>query len=238
MRILGMSWRESPAWARMIVASVAFAGVGGSGALSQSTVEQSPVLPIDVTDQELPESEDYTVRRGDSLQVIVLEDPELSRGALVRPDGRISLPIAGTIDAEGRTPEELQGEIRNRLRGNFIEPPNVTVSVSGVAPAAVVREEADLPHEFFVLGEVPRPGRYSYDEEQGVTILEALSLAGGPGPFAALSRIQIREIVDEQETIRLFDYSVIEDGLLTNPGDLTELENGAVIVVPERGLFE
>lgn len=219
----------------------AFAGVAVAGGALAQTVESQPLdpanVPVDVTDQDVP-SEEYRIRNGDNLQIIVLEDPELSRGALVRPDGRINLPIAGTIDAEGRTPTELQGEIRRRLSGNFIEPPSVTVAPSNIAPLPEGPRSATPANQFFVVGEVPRPGRYNFTEAQPITILQALSMAGGPGPFAARSRIQVREVIDDVETLRLFDYDRVLDGELRPTVDLAVLTNGTIIIVPERGLFE
>ncbi|MEM7505787.1 MAG: polysaccharide biosynthesis/export family protein [Pseudomonadota bacterium] len=180
----------------------------------------------------------YVLKIGDTIQVIVLEDPELTRTVLIRPDGRISLPIAGTLTAEGRTPEQLRNIIRSRLAGNFIEPPSVTVSVSSVALEEAEVEEPEERGEFFVLGEVARPGRYTFEMDEAITILEALSVAGGPGPFAARARIQIREVVEDVETVRLFNYDAVEDGFAVTASDLAALADGAVIVVPERGLFE
>lgn len=180
----------------------------------------------------------YVLKIGDVVQVIVLEDPELTRTALIRPDGKISLPIAGTLTAEGRTPEQLRSIIRSRLAGNFIEPPSVTVAVSSVALEDPEVEEPAEEKEFFVLGEVARPGRYTFDEDETVTILEALSIAGGPGAFAARKRIQIREVVEEVETVRLFNYDAVEEGFAVTASDLAALADGAVIIVPERGLFE
>lgn len=179
--------------------------------------------------------EPYRLQPGDTLLVSVLEDPELDREVLILPDGRISLPISGTLMAAGRTPAALEATIRRRLRGNFVKPPSVTVSVTELAPAR--EEDADL-HEVFVLGEVASPGRFEYDAKEPISVLKALSLAGGVGPFAARSRIQVREVLDGTETLRLFDYDHVEGGLINAARDVGALQDGAVIVVPERGLFE
>lgn len=174
----------------------------------------------------------YTLQPGDVVSISVLEDPLLDRQTLVAPDGRISLPLAGTIEAEGLTAEQLQRKIQSRLRQNFVEAPNVTVSL-----VSITQEEEDT-REVYVLGEVTRPGSYTYDPEKTITVLQALSLAGGTTPFAATGRIQVREIVAATETLRLFDYEAAQDGLLNTSRDLAGLQDGAVIVVPERGLFE
>lgn len=178
----------------------------------------------------------YLLQPGDVVDISVLEDPELNRQALVRPDGKISMPIAGTLTAGGRSPEQLMRVIRARLGNNFIEPPNVTVAL--VSLASPIEEDEDEIASVYVLGEVNRPGRYDYDREEPINVLQALTLAGGPGVFAARQRIQVRENVDQTETMRLFDYDKAEDGFLATNIDLEILADGAVIIVPERGLFE
>ncbi|MEM7269368.1 MAG: polysaccharide biosynthesis/export family protein, partial [Pseudomonadota bacterium] len=145
--------------------------------------------------------ERYLVQPGDVLEITVLEDPALGRQVLVRPDGRISMPLAGTIQAGGRSPEAVEATVRARLGKNFVEPPTVTVAL--ISLAVDEEEEMDML-SLYVLGEVARPGKFELEAEEAVTILQALSLAGGLGAFAATERIQIREVIDEVETIRLF----------------------------------
>ncbi len=173
---------------------------------------------------------DYLLEPGDLIDISILEDPTLNRQALIRPDGNISMPLAGTIAAAGRTPEAVQRLIRRRLAKDFVEPPNVTVSL-----AAVAQEDEWEDPAFYVLGEVNEPGRYNFDGEKPVTVLQALSLAGGLDVFAARKRVQIRRYVGDIETLLLFDYDAVESG----EGLLQQLfiEDGDVIVVPERGLF-
>lgn len=172
---------------------------------------------------------DYTLASGDRIEINVLEDPSLNRQALVRPDGKISMPLAGTIEAAGRTPEEVQSSIRERLAKDFIEPPTVTVSLLGVGV------EELLP-SFYVLGEVARPGRYALDDERPLTVLQGLALAGGVEVFAARKRIQVRRYGAEGDTFHLFNYDAVESGEGLPPAFL--LEDGDVIIVPERGIFE
>ncbi|MEM7668404.1 MAG: polysaccharide biosynthesis/export family protein [Pseudomonadota bacterium] len=179
----------------------------------------------------------YLLEPGDVIDISVLEDPELNRQALVRPDGKVSMPIAGTLDAAGRSPEQLMRVIRARLAGNFIEPPNVTVALVSLADPDE-QDDEDETSTVYILGEVNRPGRYDYQTEEPINILQALTLAGGPGVFAARQRIQVREIVDQTDTLRLFDYDAAEDGVLVTNQDLGALADGAIIIVPERGLFE
>ena len=173
---------------------------------------------------------DYLLAPGDLIDINVLEDPTLNRQALIRPDGNISMPLAGTIAAAGQTPEAVQRLIRSRLAKDFVEPPTVTVSLAAVA----VVDPFLLP-AFYVLGEVKTPGRFTFEEGRPVTVLQALSLAGGLDVFAARKRVQIRRYAGDIETLLLFDYDAVESGEgLMQP---LFIEDGDVIVVPERGLF-
>lgn len=169
----------------------------------------------------------YRIQPGDTLSVTVLEDPGLNSSVLVRPDGRISLPLAGTIDAQNRTPEEVQALIRRALSRDFVAPPTVTVALTGVG------EASELPG-VFALGEIGRPGRYDLTEP--LDILQFLAIAGGPGPFAATRRIQVRRVIDGKPTVILFDYDVVTDGEV--PITPIQLVDGDVVVVPQRRLFE
>lgn len=177
----------------------------------------------------------YRLQPGDRVEISVLEDPGLNRQVLIGPDGRISLPLAGSVRAGGQTVDALQSAIRGRLADDFIEPPTVTVSLTGVAEGAA--EEAVDPallSTIYIIGQVQGPGRY--DLEPPVDILQALAVAGGASTFAARDRIQIRRRVDGADVMILFDYDQVEDGVV--PIQPIELQDGDVVVVPERGLFE
>ena len=168
----------------------------------------------------------------------MIEDPNLNRRVLVGPDGRISLPLAGSVVAAGRTLGQVQSAIQSALAGNFVRPPTVSASLVSLAPAALARAGQQVPlNSVYVLGEVNRPGRYDYESDKPISVLQALALAGGPGVFADRDEIQVRSL-DEggAETVRIFDYDAVEKGLGATLG--TPLADGAIIVVPERGLFD
>ena len=181
----------------------------------------------------------YQLVPGDVLEVTVLEDPDLGRQLLVRPDGRVSMPLAGTVLAEGRTPEQVQATIRARLGRNFVEPPTVTVAVVSVQENVVEEEVEEIVlNDVYVLGEVARPGRFEYQDDEPLTVLQALSLAGGVGPFAAIKRIQVREVVDGIEKVRLFNYEAVQEGASVSAADFEPLTDGAILIIPERGFLE
>jgi polysaccharide export outer membrane protein len=182
--------------------------------------------------------ETYRIAPGDRLSVSVLEDPNLNSQVLVRPDGRITLPIAGSIPVVGRSPEQVQAIVRNRLSGSFNVTPTVTVSLAATAPDALEAAEEMIPQSVYVLGEVTEPGVVQALPERQLTVLQALAQAGGLSPFARGEAIQIRRLDPEtgEETILPFNYEDLEAGRPLS-GDL-RLQDGDVIFVPERGLFD
>jgi polysaccharide export outer membrane protein len=177
----------------------------------------------------------YLVQIGDRLDISVLEDPGLSRTVLVRPDGRITLPLAGTLEAAGSSPEALQARITNALASQFVQPPTVTVSVASLGPgAAQALEEEGTLARVYVIGQVGRPGDYQI--VLPMDVLQLLALAGGPSTFAARDRIQVRRRGSGGESVLLFDYDSVENGAV--PSTEIMIADGDVIVVPERRLFE
>lgn len=167
----------------------------------------------------------YILKKGDKIAVSVLEDPLMDQTSLIRPDGRISLPIVGSILAEGMTPEDLQAIIARNLRQTFAARPTVTVSL--------VETEEEVLAAVYVVGQVKEPGRV--DMEAPLSVLQALAVAGGPGPFAATERILIRKRQGGQESVVTFNYKALERG---DGGSDIMLTEGDVIVVPERTLFD
>lgn len=177
----------------------------------------------------------YSIQPGDVLNVSVLEDPNLSSQVLVRPDGRISLPIAGSVMAEGRSPERLEAVLRQRLSSIFELTPTVTVSLAALAPEARAEQDEPVTQTYYVFGQIARPGPVTVEEEDALTLLKLLAVAGGAGPFADGERIQLRRTgEDGAPQVILFDYTRLEDGL---PVEDIALQDGDVIFVPERGLF-
>lgn len=214
-----------------------------SGGIDGSIISATPSDPIasaeevDLPDDGSPQGEPafYRIRVGDTLTVSVLEDPNLTRTVLVRPDGRISLPIAGSVLAQGVTPENLEVILQERFSRGFQITPTVTVSIRGLSGAPIGAAEAEEATQFFLLGSVPTRGPVQIVEE--LTVLEALMLVGGPTDFAAKDRIQIRRIAEDGgEQIFLFDWEALEEGRPIE-NNIT-IEDGDIIFVPERGLFD
>jgi polysaccharide biosynthesis/export protein len=175
-----------------------------------------------------------TIKTGDSLSISVLQDPKLDRQVTVDPAGQIAFPLAGHIRARGLTPQAIENALKDKLKPNYKDE-ELDVTVSFTAAAKPDIPEDDLKPKIFITGEVIRPG--SYIVRQKTTLMQAIALAGGLGPFAAKRRLQVRRRSgDGNETIFAFDYRAYEAGNDLD-GNVT-LHAGDVIIVPERGLFE
>jgi polysaccharide export outer membrane protein len=174
-----------------------------------------------------------TLKSGDVLSVSVLQDPKLDRTVTIDPMGEIAFPLAGHLRARGLTPVALENILKTKLKPNYKdETLDVTVALIN-APKDVPEE--DLKPKIFITGEVIRPG--SYVVRQPTTLMQAIALAGGVGPFAAKKRIQVRRRAPGgDETIFMFNYKAYEAGLDLE-GNIA-LHAGDVIMVPERGLFD
>lgn len=176
----------------------------------------------------LAQAAGYRIQPGDTLSVTVLEDETLNRQALVLPDGRISVPLAGSIRAAGQSVESVEKIIADRLASNFAVRPNVFVSVTAV-------DEDALTFPIYVLGRVAEPG--IREVEVGTNLLQAIAVAGGLDRFAATKRIQLRRRnADGQEQIFTFNYKAVERGAAIE--SMITMREGDVILVPERRLFE
>jgi polysaccharide export outer membrane protein len=175
------------------------------------------------------QSAGYRIQPGDTLAITVLEDDSLNQQSLVTPDGRISVPLAGTVQAAGRTVESIESTIADRLASNFAVRPSVFVSV-------VTVQNPDDTFPIYVIGQVEEPGLV--EVLPGTTLLQAVALAGGLDRFAATKRIQLRRADSKtgQERLFLFNFKAVErGGAITS---MITLREGDVIIVPERRLFE
>ena len=177
----------------------------------------------------------YNIKPGDTLRIEVLEDPSLNRTVLVAPDGRISVPSAGTLRASGQTVESVQNTLTQRLAGNFAATPNVFVAIEQLAIPREVQPIEARTIDVYVVGEANRPGKLEI--EPGTTVLQFFAEMGGVTKFAATKRIQLRRIDPRTrvETVYTINYAAIEAGA---NAIRTTLMDGDVIVIPQRRLFE
>lgn len=164
-------------------------------------------------------SADYLIGPGDTLQIFVWQNPELSVTVPVRPDGRISTPLVEDTLAVGKTPVQLAADLETAL-AVFIRTPKVSVIVS---------EAVGALSQVQVIGQVTRPSGVPY--RAGLRVLDALLAVEGLSEFAAPNRAMLIRTENGKETktrIRigdLLDSGDLEQNLLLKPGD--------VIVVPQ-----
>jgi len=197
-------------WAVACLLSVVlFVGVVANAGAADNAVKAPPPQAVSQAGSE------YRMGPEDQIRVSVWENRDLSLDLVVRPDGKISMPLIQDVVAEGQTAAELANTIHQRLL-TFIKEPQVSVIVLQVnAP------------KFFVVGNVVRPGPYLLRSE--TSVLQGLALAGGFTQFASTRNMKlIRNIGGRQES-RKINYNVmIEEG---GEGNYV-LRSGDTIVVP------
>jgi polysaccharide export outer membrane protein len=167
----------------------------------------------------------YLLSTGDVLEVSVWKEDGLQKELLVRPDGNISFPLVGELQAGGKTVTQLQQTIAGQIK-RFIPDPVVTVSV------------LRINSKIFVVGKVKRPGEFIIT--QYADVMQALAMAGGLDPYAKPSDIKILRRVagaepamsaaSGKEIAMDFEYDAVSKGKSLDQNII--LQNGDVVVVP------
>lgn len=181
--------------------------------LTACAVTTAPPPAPELTTEFLDE---YRIGIGDGLDIRVWRNEDLSVAVPVRPDGKISVPLAGDLMVGGQTPEQVAAMITERL-STYIRDPNVTVIVT----------EPGLRYRVRVTGAVETPVTIPYS--QGMTVLDVVLEAGGPSDFANLSRAMLYRANGDAIPIAL-------DRIL-NRGDMSTnypVGPGDTVTVPER----
>ncbi|MFH1093349.1 MAG: polysaccharide biosynthesis/export family protein [Candidatus Omnitrophota bacterium] len=162
---------------------------------------------------------EYMLESGDVIEVSVWRNEDLSRTITIRPDGRISLPLAGEIKAGGLSPEKLSKVIAARLQDKYILDPQVTVIVNEIGSKKIL-----------VLGEVRNPGMYNISGR--LTALEAIGKSGGYAQYSYLENtVIIRNPYDKVPHIFTADLkSVLKEGKVRND---VILQPGDIVYVPK-----
>jgi polysaccharide biosynthesis/export protein len=159
----------------------------------------------------------YVIGNSDVLAITVWKEPDVSRSIPVRPDGKISLPLVGEIQATGRTPLQLEEEITAKLQ-TYINKPEVTVIVQEINS-----------EKFNILGRVVKPG--SYPLSGAATVLDAIAAAGGFQDFAKQKSIYVlRSNPAGGQSRMAFNYKDVVKG--KHPEQNIKLEPRDTIVVP------
>ncbi len=158
----------------------------------------------------------YQIQPSDVLEVSIYGEQDLVHKLVVRPDGMISFPLIGDIKAAGRSTEEIKKTIDEKIKP-YIPEANSTVIVSELGSL-----------KFYVIGKVNKPGVFNVNEE--ITVLQALSLAGGFNTFADENSIIVVRGHGENTQKIVFNYSEIKKG--NNLKQNALLQRGDVVVVP------
>jgi polysaccharide biosynthesis/export protein len=195
----------------VVMATVVLGVVVGCTSVSKEALDEA-TRPI---------SKEFLLGPEDVLEVTVWRNQDLSRIVVVRPDGKISLPLIGDVQASGLTAAQVAAKIAARLT-EFKENPNVSVSIKEVNSYFI-----------YVLGEVLKPGKYPI--KSYATVLQGVSLAGGFTNFASKSKMAVLRTVangdGNQHQIRI---PVPYNELISGTGAIENfiLKSGDTIVVP------
>ncbi len=158
----------------------------------------------------------YLIGPEDILEIAVWKDPELTKQVVVRPDGRISFPLIGEVEAGRNTVKSLEEKVKKRIR-DYVPDAMVTVMVTQVNSIKI-----------YVIGKVTRPGEYRVGH--AVNVMQALSLAGGLSTFADANSILVLRNEKGSQTKILFNYDKVKKG--KNLEQNIVLQSGDVLVVP------
>jgi polysaccharide export outer membrane protein len=184
-------------------------GIAATSAWAQSAKDEPGAPSIQVP-------ENYVIGLGDVLEVFVWRNDQLSRELVVRPDGKISLPLIQDIQAEGLTVLQLRDEI-TRMFDKHINNPRVTVLIRQINS-----------YKVSVLGRVMRPGVYPITGS--TTLLEAISMAGGFTEWANKKKITVITHNKDKEDKITVNYKKIASG--EDPSQNITLKRGDTIIVP------
>lgn len=194
-----------------VMAGIAFMLLGACADVPREALEE--------VNRPLPK--DFLLGPEDVVEVTVWRNQDLSRTVVVRPDGMISLPLIGDVQASGLTASGVSEKISKRL-SEYKESPSVSVSVKEINSYFI-----------FVVGEVVRPGKYPL--KSYATVLQAVSLAGGFTQYASKNRMAVmRSLRNAAEGERQMRIPVRYDDLVMGKGAVGNfrLMSGDTIVVP------
>jgi polysaccharide export outer membrane protein len=186
---------------RAVIAAIGMALAWGLASIPAAQAQQPP---------------DYPLHPGDKIEISVWKEVDLQRAVIIRPDGKFSFPLTGDINANGRTVAQIQDEVAAKLK-KYMPEPVVTVSVTEIGGNTI-----------YVIGQVAKSGAYVMNPQ--VNVLQALSMAGGMTPFAAVNDISIIRGVKGNQKVMPFKFGDVNKGRSLEQNVM--LEAGDVVVVP------
>src|SRR5271156_4630960 len=209
--------RRLQVWMILSLIAVVMPAHAQQAASNKQAAAQSAAADTGAATQKVATQDpNYIIGAQDVLDISVWKEPEVSRVVPVRPDGKISLPLLNDVPAAGMTPSQLAAQITVSLK-KFVTSPQVTVIVTTINSQRV-----------YILGEVTRPGAFPLIP--GMSVLQALSSAGGFTQFAKVKSIFVRRLENGKETKYPFNYREVISG--KKPEQDVLLKAGDTIVVP------
>jgi len=208
--VVGIMWGSFPipSW-----------GAGGQAAPPPTVSpakDAATLLPVNPVPKTVPDEEEYLVGPGDVLDISVWKDEALTRSCVVRPDGAISFPLIGDVQAAGKTAAQIKAEMSDKLI-RYV--PDLTLSLE-------VRQINSMI--IYVIGKVNSPGRFVMNTN--VNVLQALATAAGLNPFAKRNKIKVFRQGKNETVIFPFEYDEVVDGNRLEQN--IRLQRGDIVVIP------
>ena len=191
--------------------------VAGGGALAASP---SPAPAPGPAQAPPAPPENYRLGVGDQIEINIFGEPDLSRTVSIKPDGLIALPLVDQVKAQGKTVAQLEADL-TRLYGKYLRRPSVSVIV----------RQFRMDH-VYVMGEVSKPGRYDMSED--MTVLDALTAAGGPTDKSNLDGIQLSRVENGKSKSIPVKMNQVVQGKGTAQN--LKMQNGDLLYIPRRGM--
>lgn len=185
-------------------------------ALTGAALMLASCLSITASVAGSPPADTYHIEPGDVLEISVWQEEDMAKTVIVRPDGGLSFPLVGNVQASGKSIEALETEVTEKLK-KYIPDPVVSVAVNELAGNKV-----------YVIGKVNRPGVFAVS--RNVDVVQALAMAGGMSTYAAANKIRILRREGDKQTATAFSYGDIEKG--EDLGQNIILKAGDVVLVP------
>jgi polysaccharide export outer membrane protein len=132
----------------------------------------------------------YVLKPNDYIQIVIFQEDDMNTITRISPDGQISFPLLGHVKIGGLTVQDASDKIRTMLMDGYIRDPKVSLTVTEFAS-----------RRFFVLGEVQKPGSFEMPQEESVSLLQAIALAGGYTKIADPGRVTVKRIEDGKEVV-------------------------------------
>jgi polysaccharide export outer membrane protein len=218
--VRNMCWQQVVMFVICVLISSTLLAQTDAAKGASGTKPEAQTAPADASNGASPvraHDDTYVIGADDVLSINVWKEPEVSRTVPVRSDGKISLPLAGEVQASGETPRQLEKELATKLQ-SFISEPEVTVIVTEVKS-----------QKFNILGQVSKPGTYPLTNAS--TVLDAIAIAGGFRDFAKQKSIYIlRQNPDGGQSRLPFNYKDVIRG--KNSEQNIKLQPRDTIVVP------